>query len=233
MRKLLFILVLVLGCLRLQAQENTVTDFSKSEDHDMPINHYQTPVVQNPMATSDYSHLADSLAYRYNYILGPWSGAGMWNMHTGLNVSLGASVFSSLGKSRYGGTGFAQNITAVYLMPLSNKLSLAVGGYFDNINWGHRSFRDAGLNAVLGYRFNEHWEAFIYGQKSLINNKEMPIPYYYMNNVGDRIGAAVRYSPNQTFSVTVSVEGRSEPSWVPSYPFGGGPNDFPYSGMDW
>lgn len=232
MRKLLFILVLVLSCLRLQAQENTETDFSKSEGYDMPINHYQTPIVEQPMATRDYTNLTDSLTYRNDYILGPWSGAGMWNLHSGLNVSLGASVFSSLGKNRYGGAGFAQNISAVYLAPLSNKLSLAVGGYFDNINWGHRSYRDAGLNAVLGYRFNEHWEAFLYGQKSLLN-KEMPVPLYYMNNVGDRIGAAVRYSPNHSFSVTVSFEGRSEPAWIPSYPFGRSFSDFPYRGMDW
>jgi hypothetical protein len=107
-----------------------------------------------------------------------------------------------------------------------------VGGYFSNISWGHHSYRDAGVNAVLGYRFNEHWEAFIYGQKSFLK-PEMPLPLYYMHDVGDRIGAAVRYTPNHTFSVTVSVEGRSEPSWLPAMPFANRYNDFPYDGMDW
>lgn len=239
MRKLLFIMALALGCLKLQAQENKETGFGKSEDYDMTVSHYQTPAATlvgaeevRPMATCDYIDLADSLSYRRNNLWGPWSGAGVWNLHSGLNVSLGASVFSPIGKKSHGGAGFAQNITAVYVVPLTNKLSLAVGGYFDNVNWGHRSYRDAGLNAVLGYRFNEHWEAYVYGQKSFLK-KEMPLPLYYMTNVGDRIGAAVRYSPNHTFSVTVSVEGRSEPAWVPSYPFGGSISDFPYRGMDW
>lgn len=161
-----------------------------------------------------------------------WSGLGRWDLHTGLNLSLGASVFAPIGKHHYGGAGFTQNVATMYAVPLSNRLSLAVGGYFSNISWGHGSYRDAGINAVLGYRFNEKWEAFVYAQKSLIDNK-MPLPLYYMHDVGDRIGAAVRYSPNHTFSVTVSLEGRSEPNWLPAMPISSPHSDFPYGGMDW
>lgn len=151
---------------------------------------------------------------------------------SGFHVSFGASVFTSFGKHRVGGTGFAQSIDARYSVPLSSRAWLSVGGYFRNINWRHNSYRDAGVNAVLGYRFDEHWEAYIYGQKSFLK-PEMPLPLFYMNDVGDRIGAAVRYSPNRMFSVTVSVEGRSEPSWLPAMTFGNHYSDFPYRGIDW
>lgn len=150
------------------------------------------------------------------YWYGNWDN---WQLHRGLNVNLGASVFAQFGKHAYHGAGFGQSISAMYAMPLDQNLSLAVGGYFNNMSWAHNSFRDAGLTAVLGYRFNEHWEAYIYGQKSLANNQPMPLPLYYMHShgglqsgLGDRIGAAVRYNFNPSFSIEVSVEKQ----WLPN-----------------
>lgn len=67
--------------------------------------------------------------------------------------------------------------------------------------------RDGGINAVLGYKFDERWEAYLYGQKSVMNSR-MPLPLYDMNGLGDRIGAAVKYNFSPKFSVTVSVEER-------------------------
>ena len=240
MRKHLFIIIMALCCIQMQAQENVVSDLEKPADTPVPASQHQTPTTQSyALSPSEVEIEQPSPAtYHPSPISLPWMGwsrgygAFMGNLHPGFNVSLGASVFAPIGKHRYGGAGFSQDITAVYAMPLTNRLSLAVGGYFNNITWGHHSYRDAGVNAILGYRFNEHWEAFIYGQKSFLK-PEMPLPLYYMHDVGDRIGAAVRYTPNHTFSVTVSVEGRSEPSWLPAMPFANRYNDFPYDGMDW
>lgn len=136
-----------------------------------------------------------------------WGGFYDWQLHEGLNISLGASVFSSFGKRANGGAGFAQNISAMYAVPLSKNMSFAIGGYFNNMYWGGRSYRDGGLNAVFGYRFDNHWEAYLYGQKSVVNRR-MPLPLYDINGLGDRIGAAVKYNFSPTFSVTVSVEER-------------------------
>ena len=143
--------------------------------------------------------------YRYG-----WSS---WNLHEGLNVSLGASVFTEVGKHAHHGVGFAQSLSAMYAMPLSKdrKWSLAVGGYMSNVNWNHVSAREAGLSAVLGYRFDEHWEAFLYGHKSIVSSHDIPYPLYDMGALGDRIGAAVRYNFNPSFSVQVSVEHGSMP----------------------
>lgn len=141
-----------------------------------------------------------------------WGGYHSWNLHQGLNMNLGASVFGSWGGGSYLGTGFSQDVSLMYAVPLSKKMSLAIGGYFNNTFFAHDSFRDAGISAVLGYRFNEHWEAYLYGQKSLVK-KPFPMPLYGMGYVGDRIGAAVRYNVNPTMSVEVNVEWMETPAY--------------------
>jgi hypothetical protein len=138
-------------------------------------------------------------------------GWSTWDLHKGLNVNLGASVFASFGKHAPHGAGFGQSLSAMYAMPLTDKLSVAIGGYFNNIYWAHDAHRSAGLSAVIGYQFDEHWEAFLYGQKSFIHDRFTPYPLYDIGDLGDRIGAAVRYNVNPSFSVELSVEHGSMP----------------------
>ncbi|MBO4316556.1 MAG: transporter [Prevotella sp.] len=144
-----------------------------------------------------------------------------WNLHEGLNVSLSASVFAQFGKHAQHGVGFMQNFSTMYAVPLTNKLSLSVGGYLSNMNWQNDAYRNAGLTAMLGYRFDEHWEGFLYAQKSLTHN--VPLYGYYpagglmggylydpfyaaQMGAADRIGAGFRYYFNPSFSVSVSFE---------------------------
>ena len=104
---------------------------------------------------------------RYPLAFGGWNS---WGLHRGLNVQIGASVFAEFGKGAHSGTGFQQNIALMYAMPINDKLSVAVGGYLNNVNYAGGNWHDAGLSAVMGYRFNEHLEAYIWGQKSITNN---------------------------------------------------------------
>lgn len=145
------------------------------------------------------------------------SGPGSWSLHEGLNMSLSASVFASLGDSNYLGTGFSQDISAMYAMPLSKKLSLAMGGFFSNVSFDHGTLRYGGLSGVLSYRFNDRWEAHLYGQKSLMDtNRQMP--WWGMGNIGDRIGAGVIYHVSPTFFFEVNVEYHERPAYnVPVY----------------
>ena len=146
----------------------------------------------------------------YPYYFGDtWSN---WRLHEGLNLSLGASIFSQFGKHAYGGVGFAQNLSVQYATALTSRLSIAVGGYLDNMYWANTTFRDAGMTAVLGYKFNEQWEGYVYGQKSIVTN--VPIPPYLqeLNEMGDRIGAALRYNITPNISVQMSVETKSKNS---------------------
>ena len=144
------------------------------------------------------------------------AGYQNWDLHQGLNMSLGASVFAGFGKYAPSGAGFAQNVSGMYALPFNDKLSLAFGGYFLNADWGGRNLRDAGLNAVLGYKFNDHWEAYLFGQKSLMRPK-VPWPYFDPMEFGDRLGAALKYNFNPSFSIQLSVEGRRQSYTLPPY----------------
>lgn len=95
-----------------------------------------------------------------------------WGLHKGLNLSIDLSVFATFGKNAPHWGGFTQTINATYLTPLTkdNKLWMALGTYINNINYGSDNFHDGGVYGMLGYKFNEHWEAFVYGQVSVANN---------------------------------------------------------------
>lgn len=181
-----------------------------------------TPMTTSPTLSEfgvslDSLHLPElddrSRVMIYNYYPyyfgGTWSN---WRLHEGLNLSLGASIFSQFGKHAYGGVGFAQNLSVQYATALTSRLSIAVGGYLDNMYWANTTFRDAGMTAVLGYKFNEQWEGYVYGQKSIVTN--VPIPPYLqdLNEMGDRIGAALRYNITPNISVQMSVETKSKNS---------------------
>ena len=140
-----------------------------------------------------------------------WNPFGVWNdwgLHSGLNASL--SLSATVGLGRNSGSGFAQSVALMYATELAPRLSLGIGGYYSHFNWGAAQFGDAGLTAVLGYRFNEHWEAYLFGQKSIMTPK-MPMPLYYMGDFGDKIGAELRYNVNPSFSIGLSVWHQSVP----------------------
>lgn len=188
-----------------KAQEPRI-DNSYEMNNSQPMDYV---VPKRYKANGDTLHLPTLNSYgqpeRINYLPLCYCGFSSWQLHEGLNLSLGTSVFASFGHNAYHGAGFTQSLSAMYAMPLSSRLSLAVGGYVNNMYWAHDSFRDAGLTAVLGYKFDEHWEGYVYGQKSLMN-KSMPYPLYDINNVGDRIGTAIKYNVNQNMFIQISIE---------------------------
>ena len=195
-RKILFTALLLLTALTSRAQETLLPDTT-----------LHLPTLNN-LGQMHYIN-----RWPMNYSL---MGYHDWDLHRGLNVSLGASVFAGFGKYAPSGAGFAQNVSGMYALPFNDKLSLAFGGYFLNADWGGRNLRDAGLNAVLGYKFNDHWEAYLFGQKSLMRPK-VPWPYYDPMEFGDRLGAALKYNFNPSFSIQLSVEGRKQSYAFPPY----------------
>lgn len=139
-----------------------------------------------------------------------WPGFwNSWQLHEGLNLSLWTAVTAQFGKNAAHGMAFSQNISAMYAIPLNGKLSVAMGGYFNNTYWQHDRFGSVGLTALLGYKFNERWEAYVYGQMSITENRMTPYPLGYMNGAGDRIGTALKYNFNDHSSIQISIEGSS------------------------
>lgn len=136
-----------------------------------------------------------------------------WDLHRGLNVNVGLSVFCAFGKGAPKGAGFGQDVSLYYAVPLTSKLSFALGGWVSHASWMSDSYTDAGLSGVLDYRFDEHWEAYVYGRKSIVS-KPMPYRLAMMQDLGDRIGAAVKYNFSPSFSVQVSVSaGKMKSPW--------------------
>lgn len=218
-RYLLYCILLSFSALGFAQEHVTSVGTAAQEGAQTPSTHF-SPMPLSPLHTlqpSDSLHLP---ALNYNGQIPPrhfypyafnhhWNH---WELHKGLNVSLGASVFTTFGKHTYHGTGFSQNISAMYAQPITNRLSFAVGGYFNHVSWMHHSFKDAGISAILGYQFNERWSAYIYGQKSLVKNDYFPRPLYDMHTLGDRIGAAVRYNFSPSFYMELSVENHFLPT---------------------
>ena len=180
---------------------------------------------------SFYQNPINDLTYEY----APTYGYGL---HKGLNVSIGASAFATFGKGLPHKGGFSQNINATYLAPLTKdgKLWIAGGGYFNNTFWGSDSYRDVGLYAIMGYKFDEHWEAYLYGQLSISNNygslynryagygpyrysrydmypglwgmgSTMPFGYGTGMPGANVLGAGVKYNVNKNFSIGFNIEG--------------------------
>ena len=182
------------------------------------------------MYAGDRSVYAGDSSFFYNPVsMMPFSTYG-YGLHRGLNVSLDLSAFAIFGKNLPHKGGFSQNINATYLAPLTKdgKLWIAGGGYFNNTFWGSDSYRDVGLYAILGYRFNEHWEAYVYGQLSVSNNYSrygnlyrsypyygwgwpvtgvMPLGYGMGAAGANVLGAGVKYNVNKNFSIGLNVEG--------------------------
>lgn len=217
MKRIVFILVVVaLSAVSLRAQTETSVELPREVTAEgsrvPPLMAEQVGDLRSTIDPLPYDSLhLPRLNWRGQMPLtmypywGWFSGLGNWSLHEGLNMNLGTSVFGSWGGSKYLGTGFTQDISMMYAMPLSSKLSLAVGGYFSNMFFAHDSYRSAGLSGVLSYRFNDHWEAYVYGQKSLVETSRQ-IPLWGMGNYGDRIGAGVIYHVDPTLSFEVNVE---------------------------
>lgn len=156
-----------------------------------------------------------------------------WGLHEGLNASVGLSAFATFGKHVPHHGGFTQDINATYLAPITRdrKMWLAAGGYLQNTFWGGDSYRDAGLYAILGYRFDEHWEAYVYGQLSLANNYAAYYDRYGWYGHGlfggrgygmgmagaNVLGAGVIYHVNRSLSIGIDIQGAWYDDPTPSF----------------
>ncbi len=141
-----------------------------------------------------------------------------------LHGSVGLSVIAGFGKGAPKGAGFAQDISLNYTVPIGKRGWLTAGGYMNHLNWSGINATSAGLYGELGYQINDNLSAFVYGQKSLANTGVdcygYPCYGYYgcegfgypgYNPYADRLGAAIRWTPNKNFSLQLSVE----KDWMP------------------
>ena len=187
-RRYLLIALLLLCGMASKAQEGKESVLQPDTTFSMPPLTYRGTIAHYPYWSSLYSAFSD------------------WSLHPGLNASLSASAIFGVGK--HASSGFANSAAFMYAGNLMPKLSFALGGYSSYLDYGSRQMKDAGLTAMLNYRFDEHWEASVFVQKSMMQPK-MPPQMWWMNDIGDKVGASVRYNFNPNLSVHLSVwEGR-------------------------
>lgn len=140
----------------------------------------------------------------YPYLGSMFTSLGNWELHSGLNASLSASAIFGLGENS--GSGFANSMAVMYAGQLMPKLSFSIGGYSSFLDWGRHQMKDAGFTAMLNYRIDEHWEAAVFAQKSLMQ-PSMPLRqmWWLGSDFGDKIGASIKYNITPHFSVQFSV----------------------------
>ncbi|MCD8282983.1 MAG: hypothetical protein LUC22_07005 [Prevotella sp.] len=222
MKAVYAIMFLMLCVFSVRAQETNEEVMSVSADNE-DGGEYLNGMVPVAVYTPDDNSLPDSLSVpmpdcdgygvpRYRRPGLPVGGGTTYGLHDGLNASLDLSAFTSFGKHHLSGT--AERISLMYAAQLNDNLSVAVGGYLSNLNSSAGSFRTAGIYAMLNYRFNEHWEAYVYGQKNLMYNNTGNRfglwsgidAYDYYGNFADRLGLGLRYNFNETTFLEVQFD---------------------------
>lgn len=122
-----------------------------------------------------------------------------------LSVNVTAQVFANSGSRMFRGVGFNQSVDLDYHIDLSPKATLTIGGNLSNTTFRGNNYFNGNVHALLDYRFNDHFNAWFYAQKSFQNNQA---PFWlsnYDNNV-DRIGGGARYTFKPGSFIEINVE---------------------------
>lgn len=134
-------------------------------------------------------------------------GFTTWELHKGLNASVGLNVTFSPSRYAPSGVGFGQDAAFMYATPVSKRVSIAGGLYASHMDWGFLSYKDVGIAGVAAFKVNERISIYAYGNKSLMPQR---MPYYYPLPYfsTDRLGGMVNFKLGESASISIGVEGR-------------------------
>lgn len=139
-----------------------------------------------------------------------WGGYDLWELHGGFNAQLHMSVTGSFGRNRFPGVGFGTGVSAMYARRLTEKLTVAAGGYYNRLSWNGFHDNRVGLTVLAGYQLTEKISVYAFGSKSLIPSasRRMLFPMPYMNDFNTRLGGMLHVKLSDAVSVSVGVEER-------------------------
>lgn len=134
-------------------------------------------------------------------------GFATWELHKGLNASVGLNVTFSPSRYAPSGVGFGQDAAFMYATPVSKRVSIAGGLYASHMDWGFLSYKDVGIAGVAAFKVSERISIYAYGNKSLMPQR---MPYYYPLPYfsTDRLGGMVNFKLGESASISIGVEGR-------------------------
>lgn len=183
--------------------ERPVTDEMETEDSlNQQRRLEELSGVANQMERTPYS-------YDIPYYTGmPTWGGYQWDLHKGMNVSLSASAFVTAGNHQYfPESGFSTDASMMYVLPVNKKLTVAVGGYVSNNNFGRYRFNDFGIQGMAAYHFNDKLNLYAYGRYSFINPR-IPYPVRAMApflKSSSTIGGVLDYKVTPSIRIQVGV----------------------------
>lgn len=137
--------------------------------------------------------------------------APAWRLHEGFNAELGLSLSVGLGRHAPKGVGFGQTAAFAYLLPVTNRLSVAAGIFAHNMDWGAWRRTDVGVAGVMAYQLGERVSLYAFGSKTFLprengfNRRRDPSPLFF-DLPRDRFGAAAEFKIGNNAMIGVSVE---------------------------
>lgn len=134
-------------------------------------------------------------------------GYATWQLHKGLNASIGLNLTFSPSRYAPSGVGFGQDATFMYAIPVTDRLSVAGGLYASNMDWGFLRYHTVGIAGVAAYKLTDRISIYAYGNKSFTPKRS---PYYYPlpNYAPDRIGGMINFKVGESSSFSIGIEGR-------------------------
>lgn len=105
-----------------------------------------------------------------------------YEVHEGVNVSVGLSATVGLGHGSPGGVGLGRSLDVLYVSPIRNKWNFAVGATSSAVNWGAFHHTDLGIYGSANYYPSDKVTLSVDAYKSLLAPKYSSLPYY----MGDR-----------------------------------------------
>ena len=128
MKRYTLIITILFYCLLVRAQEvrsgiSSVTSAQKPISSAVtPAHDIIAPAINKVSIDSLHLPALNTNGQVQPFHLSPlyWGGWYNWNLHRGLNINLGASVFAQFGKNAHHGAGFTQSISAMYAMPITS-----------------------------------------------------------------------------------------------------------------
>ncbi len=137
------------------------------------------------------------------------AGPDAWLLHEGFNAQLSMNVTAGLGSHAPRGVGFGQDAAFMYAVPLTKRFSVAGGLYVSHMNWGGYDYKQVGIAGVAAFRLSEKVSLYAYGSKTLLSHDAPPYWSPFIDD--DRLGGMLHVKFNDTFSMGVSIEHRSNP----------------------
>lgn len=136
-------------------------------------------------------------------------GYATWQLHKGLNASIGLNLTFSPSRYAPSGVGFGQDATFMYAIPVTDRLSVAGGLYASNMDWGFLRYHTVGIAGVAAYKLTDRISIYAYGNKSFTPKRSL---YYYPlpNYAPDRIGGMINFKVGESSSFSIGIEGRKK-----------------------